>query len=146
MAEAKIVSGAADPERWASMLSPTAYQALKDRVDIDLAATNPQQFAPNDEVALTAHVKNVKKLRVKIYQINALNVYLATGREIGTGLELDGLVAGDEKELVYEESPFRRVRREFTFPELTGKRGVWVIELIGGGRSSRALIRKGGLH
>ncbi len=146
MAEAKIVAGAADPERWASMLSPTAYQALKDRVDIDLAATNPQQFAPDDEVALTAHVKNVKKLRVKIYQINALNVYLATGREIGTGLELDGLVAGDEKELVYEESPFQRVRREFTFPELTGKRGVWVIELIGGGRSSRALIRKGGLH
>jgi len=146
MAEAKIVSGAAEPERWASMLSPTAYQALKDRVDIDLAATNPQQFAPDDEVALTAHVKNVKKLRVKIYQINALNVYLATGREIGTGLELDGLVAGDEKELVYEESPFRRVRREFTFPELAGKRGAWVIELIGGGRSSRALIRKGGLH
>ncbi|MCP3978248.1 MAG: hypothetical protein GY716_02795, partial [bacterium] len=75
-----------------------------------------------------------------------LNVYLATGREIGTGLELDGLVAGDEKELVYKESPFQRVRREFTFPQLTGKRGVWVIELIGGGRSSRALIRKGGLH
>lgn len=146
MAEAKIVSGAADPERWASMLSPTAYQTLKDRVDIDLAATNPRQFAPDDEVALTAYVKNVKKLRVKIYQINALNVYLATGREIGTGLELDGLVAGDEDELVYEESPFRRVGREFTFPELTGKRGVWVIELIGGGRSSRALIRKGGLH
>ena len=24
--------------------------------------------------------------------------------------------------------------------------GVWMIELIGGGRSSRALIRKGGLH
>jgi hypothetical protein len=146
MAEAKIVVGDTDPERWASMLSPTAYQALKDRVDIDLAATNPQQFAPTDEVALTAYVKNVKKLRVKIYQINALNVYLATGREIGTGLELDGLVAGDEKELVYQESPFRRVRREFTFPELKGKRGVWVIELIGGGRSSRALIRKGGLH
>ena len=146
MAEAKIVSGAGDPERWASMLSPTAYQALRDRVDIDLAATNPQQFAPDDEVALTAYVKNVKKLRVKIYQINALNVYLATGREIGTGLELDGLVAGDEQDFVYEELPFRRVRREFTFPELTGKRGVWVIELIGGGRSSRALIRKGGLH
>ena len=146
MAEAKIVSGAADPERWASMLSPSAYQALKDRVDIDLAATNPQQFAPDDEVALAAFVKNVNKLRVKIYEINALNVYLATGREIGTGLKLDGLVAGNEKELVYEESPFRRVRREFAFPELAGKRGAWVIELIGGGRSSRALIRKGGLH
>ena len=55
-------------------------------------------------------------------------------------------MAGSEQEHVYEESPFRRVRREFTFPELKGKRGVWMIELIGGGRSSRALIRKGGLH
>jgi len=146
MAEAKITSGADDPERWASMLSPSAYQSLKDRVDIDLSTTNPQQFAPDDEVVLRAHVKNVNKLRVKIYQINALNVYLATGREIGTGLELDGLVAGDEKEFAYEESPFRRVQREFKFPGLTDKRGVWVIELIGGGRSSRALIRKGGLH
>jgi hypothetical protein len=146
MAEAKIVSGASDPERWASMLTPSAYQALKDRVDIDLATTNALQFAPNDEVALTAYVKNVDKLRVKVYEINALNVYLATSREISTGLELDGLVAGDEKEVVYEESPFERVQRDFTFPELTGKRGVWVIELIGGGRSSRALIRKGGLH
>ena len=76
MAEAKIVSGAPDPERWASMLSPAAYQALKDRVDIELALTNPQQFAVGDEVILFADVKNVRKLRVKVYQINTFNVYL----------------------------------------------------------------------
>ena len=146
MAEAKIVGGASDPERWASMLSPAAYQALKDRVDIELAATNPTKFGVDDEVQVVADVKNVNKLLVKVYEINALNVYLATQREIGTGLELDGLVAGSEQEHVYNETPFRRVQREFTFPELTGKRGVWMIELIGGGRSSRALIRKGHLH
>jgi hypothetical protein len=146
MAEAKIVSGAADPERWTSMLSPAAYQALKDRVDIDLAVINPQKFAMDDEVKLWVDMKNVKKLRIKIYQVNAFNVYLATNREVSTGLALDGLVAGAEKEHAYKESPFRRVRREFTFPELKGKRGVWMIELIGGGRSSRALIRKGYLH
>ena len=146
MAEAKIVSGAPDPERWTSLLSPAAYQSLKDRVDIDLAVTNPQKFALDDEVKLLVDVKNVDKLRVKIYQINAFNVYVSTSREVSTGLALDGLVAGAEKEHTYEQSPFRRVRREFTFPELNGKRGVWMIELIGGGRSSRALIRKGGLH
>ena len=146
MAEAKIVSGAPQPERWASMLSPARYQELKDRVDIDLALTNPGQFGVEDEVALLADVKNVSKLTAKVYQVNAFNVYLSTGKEVSTGLALDGLVAGSEQEFVYEESPFRRVRREFTFPELNGKRGVWMIELIGGGRSSRALIRKGGLH
>jgi hypothetical protein len=35
------------------------------------------------------------------------------------------------------------VTRAFKFPELKGKRGAWVIEFIGGGKSSRALVRKG---
>ncbi len=146
MAEAKIASGSPAPERWASMLSPSAFQVLKDRVDIDLAVTNPRRLGVDNEVKLLVDVKNVGKLRVKTYQINAFNVYLATGQEVSTGLALDGLVAAAEQEYVYNQSPFRRVRREFTFPQLKGKRGVWMIELIGGGRSSRALIRKGGLH
>ncbi len=146
LAEAKIVSGAPDPERWASLLSPSAYQALKERVDIDLAVTNPRRLNVDDEVTLAADVKNVGKLLVKVYEINAFNVYLSTGQEVSTGLALDGLVAGSEQEYDYDESPFRRVRREFSFPELKGRRGVWMIEMIGGGRSSRALIRKGGLH
>ena len=146
MAEAKIVSGTADPERWASLLTPSAYQALKDRVDIDLAFTNPEKLSVEDEVKLSVDVKNVDKLLIKVYAINAFNVYLATSREVSTGLALDGLVAGSEQVHRFTESPFRRIRREFNFPQLTGKRGIWMIELIGGGRSSRALIRKGGLH
>ena len=35
-AEAKITRGAGEPERWASLLSPAAHQALKDRVDIEI--------------------------------------------------------------------------------------------------------------
>ncbi|QDU58972.1 hypothetical protein [Aeoliella mucimassa] len=146
LAEAKIVAGAEDRERWASMLSPAAYQELKDRVDIDLVVTNPLRFEVDDDVTLVADIKNVDKLLVKVYEINALNVYLATSQEVSTGLELDGLVAGAEQQYEYKETPFRRVRREFTFPELKDRRGVWMIEFIGGGRSSRALVRKGGLH
>ena len=129
------------------MLSPSAYQVLRDRVDIEhLAITNPHQFDVGDEVTLSADIKNVDKLLVKVYEVNAFNVYRATQREVSTGLALDGLVAGSQQEYVYYETPFRRVRREFTFPELKDKRGVWMIEFIGGGRSSRALVRKGGLH
>ncbi|MBZ4217919.1 hypothetical protein, partial [Klebsiella aerogenes] len=39
-AEAKITQGSGETERWTSLLSPTAYQALKDRVDIEFPATN----------------------------------------------------------------------------------------------------------
>ena len=41
--------------------------------------------------------------------------------------------------------PLRRLERRFEFPELN-KPGVYVIDFIGGGKSSRALIRKGKLH
>src|SRR6185436_541570 len=37
-------------------------------------------------------------------------------------------------------------KQTFGFPELNGKRGVWIIEFVGNGKASRALIRKGSLR
>jgi hypothetical protein len=145
-AEAKITNSIGDQEKWTSMISPTDYQALKDRVDIDFAPENPKQLAPGDEVKLVVDVKNVRKLIAKIYHINAFNYYLENGIEVSTDLNLDGLVANSETSYDFDETALQRVRRTFEFPELKGKRGIWVIELIGNGRSSRALVRKGGLQ
>jgi hypothetical protein len=142
-AEAMIINGIGDPERWASLLTPAAYQRLKDRVDLDFASTNGVFFAPTDEVSLDLWVKNAPKLIVKIYELNALNYFLTQRRQLNTDLPLDGLVANAETTHSYDDPPLRRVRRNFTFPELKGRRGAWMIEFIGGGRSSRALVRKG---
>ena len=63
------------------------------------------------------------------------------------GMEnLDGLVANEELTFEYEDNPFLRQEREFEFPQLDANRGVWVLEFIGNGKSSRALIRRGDLH
>ncbi len=147
-AEAKIVNGVGNPEQWASLLSPTAYQALKERVDVDFAAVNPPFLAPADDVSIDLFLKNAPKLIVKIYEINALSYFLANHRELNTDLPLDGLVAN--REITHDfsadeagRSPFRRTARTFKFPELKGRRGAWIIEFIGGGKSSRALVRKG---
>ncbi len=145
-AEAKIVNGIGDQEKWYAYLNPAAYQALKDRVDIDFAPENAKEFGAGDAVTLAVDVKNVSKLIVKVYEVNALNYYLDHGSEIGTDLNLDGLVANEESASDYAEPPLRRVRRTFDFPQLKDQRGVWVIEMIGNGRSSRALVRKGGLQ
>src|SRR5262249_40050017 len=45
----------------------------------------------------------------------------------------------------YSEPPLRRVSRRFAFPQLK-RPGVYVIDFIGAGKSSRALIRKGKLR
>ncbi|MEM7387150.1 MAG: hypothetical protein AAF514_19600, partial [Verrucomicrobiota bacterium] len=97
-------------------------------------------------MTLKIAVKNVKTLIIKIYEINAYNYYREFDREVNTDLNLDGLVANHEETHEFEEPPLRRVSREFQFPELSGKRGIWMIEFIGNGKSSRALIRKGQLH
>ncbi len=144
-AETKIVNGLGDMEQWYSMLPPEMYKALKDRIDLDFAYTNKVVFGVGDQVGLDLHVKNVKSLIVKVFEINALNYYRANAKEINTGIDLDGLVANEEKTYAYAEPALRRVKRHFEFPKLN-RRGVYVIEFIGNGKSSRALVRKGTLR
>ncbi|CAN5688056.1 hypothetical protein BH11VER1_BH11VER1_33680 [soil metagenome] len=142
-AEAMITSAQANVERWTSQLTPTAFQQLKDRVDIEFPATNAKFFQPGDDVQFDVIVKNTPKLLVKIYELNALNFFLTQHRQLNTDLNLDGLVANNEQTHTFETGPYARTRQTFKFPELKGKRGAWIMEFIGGGRSSRALVRTG---
>lgn len=144
LAEAKIVGGVGDPQQWVPLLSPDAYRRLKERVDIEFAESNPVVFGAGDAVGLTAFVKNVPSLLVKVYEINTFNYYRETGQPLNLAVNLDGLVATSERRVTYPEPSERRVARTFDFPELKG-RGVYVIELIGNGKSSRALVQKGRL-
>jgi hypothetical protein len=145
-AETKILAGVGDQERWYSLLDdPTYYGALKQRVDIELAPDNARYVATETPVELRVDVKNVPALVVKVFEINALAYFTLHGRAVDTSVDLDGLVANDERVIEYADPPLRRVRRTLRFDNLT-RPGTYVIELIGGGKSSRALIRKGELR
>jgi len=144
-AEARLTRGD-DTARASSLLRPQELQQLRDRIDLDLAPTNPAEFAPSDTVTLRADLKNVPNLLVRLYEINARNHYLAHDTEIGTDIELDGLLPTSEQTHAFSDAPILRKTRTFDFPQLKGRRGIWVIEFVGNGRSSRALIRKGGLQ
>lgn len=144
-AEAKIVGGVGDPQQWVPLLTPDAYRRLKERVDIDFAEDNPEVIGVDDPVRLTAFVKNVPALLVKVYEINTFNYYRETGQPLNLAINLDGLVASATRRVEYGEPPERRMARTFEFPEIKG-RGVYVVELIGNGKSSRALVQKGRLN
>ena len=144
-ATTKILRGIGDMEQhYSTLANPALYLELKDRVDIDFAATNPDYFAADAEVSLDLYIKNVATLVVKVFEISTLNYYLATGSDVESTIDLDGLVASEETTYDYDEAPLRRVRRRFDFAALT-RPGVYVVEFVGNGRSSRALIRKGRL-
>lgn len=145
-AETKLTNGIGDAAQWYSMLSPSAVQALKDRVDLEFALANETHFSQDAAVSLDIFVKNVDALVVKVYELNSLNYFLDQKRELNTDLKLDGLIANEEAEHDYDATSIRRTKRTFTFDSLKGQRGAWVIEFIGNGMSSRALVQKGRLQ
>jgi hypothetical protein len=143
-AETKAENGIGDPETWASQLPPDLFARLKDRIDLDFAYTNKTDFAADEAVKLELFVKNAPTLLVKVFEVNTTNFYRAQLREVDTDINLDGLVANVEQTHKSDQPPLRRVSKTFEFPQLT-KPGVYVIDFIGNGKSSRALIRKGRL-
>lgn len=144
-AETKIENGLGEPEQWASALSPEQFRALRERIDIDFALTNRTDFAGEEAVALDLFVKNVPTLIVKVFEINTRNWYRTHKTEINTDINLDGLVANEEQTHAFADAPLRRVAKRFDFPRLN-KSGVYIVDFIGAGKSSRALIRKGRLR
>ena len=144
-AETKIVNGIGDMESWYSLMTPGAYKALMERIDLDLLPTNPEVIKPGEPVALDVGIKNVKTLFVKTYRINTQNWYREYDRPVSTDIDLDGLVANDERTVKYDHVPVRRHVERLTFPEIKTP-GVYVVELIGNGKSSRAVVRVGELR
>lgn len=143
-AEAKITAGKGDGEQWASWLNPSKYQALIKRVDLEFSPTNPRLFPVDQPVEIKLTTKNVRNLIVKVFEINTRNYYRKNQNEINTNINLDGLVANWQKTFEYTDAPALRTERTFRFDEID-HRGVFIVDFIGNGKSSRMLVRKGEL-
>ena len=144
LAETKILNGVGDKGTWYAKLSPTEQRALRERIEIRFAPHNPTHFESDDDVNLQVEVKNVDELIVRIYEINTAAYLRSNSRAINTDVDLDGLVANAQRILKFSQPAELRHIEKLEFPEMQG-RGVWVVDLLGGGRRSRAMIRKGEL-
>jgi hypothetical protein len=87
----------------------------------------------------------VPTLYVKIFEFNSENYYRKTLSPFRTDVNLDGLISTDEKVFEFKEPPQKKFRYELEFPELDDRIGLFVIEMISNGYSSRAVIKKGSL-
>ena len=143
-AETKLLYGQGPPDRWYRLLTPAQQQQLKDRVELTLAPVNPPRHDPDQPSQLTVDVKHVDELVIRIYQINTAAFHRTHDQLVNTDIDLDGLVPTQERRIRYALPPVRRHRESLELPEIEG-RGVWVIDLLGGGLRTRALIRRGDL-
>ncbi len=145
-AETKILLGTGDMEKWYSLLDdPAYYEQLKERVEIGFAPTQRVAFGANDPVSIDVDLKNVDKLLVKVFVIDTFDFEREESKEVDASINLDGMVANEEQTYSYTDNPLRRVRRHFDFPSLV-QPGTYVVDFLGNGLSSRAVIRKGRLQ
>ncbi|MEO7328210.1 MAG: hypothetical protein ABI193_06510, partial [Minicystis sp.] len=145
LATARLLAGDPDTRRFTGLLSESALGALRERVDIELSPRNPIAFSASADVKLEVLVKNVPSLVIKVFRINALAYFLARGAEIDTSIDLDGMVASDERTITLDAPAIQRTTLSLDLPGCA-RAGTYVVELIGNGKASRALIRKGALR
>ena len=119
--------------------------SLTKQVMIELDDSNKDSFGVEDRVRIVTELKNVPKLYVKVFEFNTLNYFKKTKQPFKTDVNLDGLIATKEFEYDFDHPPQKKFRKVFDFPHLDQQVGVFIIELIANGYSSRATIKKGAL-
>ena len=147
LASAQLLAGATGDaaDRATRVLGPARAAALRERVELAWCPHNPTELAADAPVALDVDVKHVDELLVKVFRIDPLAYFQHHRREVDTQLDLDGLAASHEQVLRFTEPAIRRVRRRIELASCQ-RPGTYVVDLIGNGTASRAVIRKGRLR
>ncbi len=145
LAETKLLLGQGDAQRWYTLhSSPGELARLERLVELEFPPTNRRRFGATDEVAITIDCKNVPTLLVKVFEIDHHRYLVEQQRDVDANIGLDGVVPNHELTVTSELPAMRRERRTFRLPQLT-EPGLYVVEFVGGGISSRAVIQKGSL-
>jgi hypothetical protein len=145
LASSHLLAGTGDADRATLVLGAARAAELRERVEIYWCVHNPSRFGVDEPIVLEADIKHVPELVVKVFRIDPLAYFQLHRREIGVEVDLDGLAASHELVMSFSEPPVRRVRRRIELP-MCARAGTYVIDLIGNGRSSRAVVHKGRLR
>ncbi|MCR5413802.1 MAG: hypothetical protein K6F50_03620 [Kiritimatiellae bacterium] len=143
--ETELLMGVDAEEVDTSVFTPAEFKEIQERVELEWLKSNPKTFAADDDVTLGVDVKNVKKLRISIYELDPFAAMRVVDGELTTALDLDAVVPTSVRMVDYSERAILRHTERISFPELK-KRGVYVVDIAGNGVASRALVRKGSLR
>ena len=124
-------------------LSSSKLRELADSKELGICKHNQEFYRENDPVTVTLQIKNIPNLLVKVFEFCPENYYLKNKKQIDGTLNLDGLIASEEYTYEFKQPPVIKFVQQFTFESITKKpRGVYIIDFIGNGLSTRAIIKK----
>jgi hypothetical protein len=145
LATIRLLAGTGDANQATRVLGPARAAELRERVELAWCAHNPTRARAGEPLVLDADVKHVPELVVKVFRVDPLAYFQHAKRSIGVDVDLDGIAASHEFALQFAEPPVRRVRRRIELP-MCARTGTYVIDLIGNGISSRAIVTVGRLR
>jgi hypothetical protein len=145
LAEVRLLAGDRNTERWTTLLGAEGVVALRQRVDLELLPTNRRLFGRSEPVALEVALKNTDVLRVRVFRIDVAAYFRTYGTDVDARIDLDGLAPRAEETRAPAASAMLRQLERIEVPGCA-EPGTYVVELVGNGRASRALVRKGDLR
>jgi hypothetical protein len=109
---------------------------------LDFKECNKETFTVADSVDLHLLIRNVEELHLKVFEFNSVTYYLKNLKPFDNSINLNGMMPSFSK----TEKVTKKLQN-FTLhlPELKDKIGLFIVEIHGNGRVSRAVIKKGQL-
>ena len=127
------------------ILSSSQINELMKEIKLNICNYNKEQFNINEDIELNIEIKNIKTLYINIYEINTENYYYSNKINFDENISLEGIMPTFEDKLNFNEKPQLLLDKKISLSKIPKKRGLFVIELIGNGHVSRAVIQRGNL-
>ena len=141
--KAKVLKGS--EEKIGDQLTSGELSELIKQVKLEICDFNKKKFEVNESIELILNVKNISTLFIKIYEINTENYYYTNKKPLDPSITVEGIIPTYEDVYTYSDKPQVLCRKKIVLEKIPKKRGMYVVEFIGNGHSSRAIIKKGGL-
>ncbi|KAF9566459.1 hypothetical protein EC968_003732 [Mortierella alpina] len=146
LARVMLTSGDKNTEKWSALLgSGEDLTKLTEQTILKFDHNNPETFLPSDPVAFNLKVKNAKRILVRVFEVKTMEYLQQHEGVIGQELNLDGLTPNWEHHIVLDHPPLEIRSVLIELPELTGRRGAFIMDVICNGENSSVYFTKGNL-
>jgi hypothetical protein len=129
-----------------NILSSGLINDLMKETKLSICDFNKEAFNVNDDIELFLEIKNIQTLYVNIYEINTENYYYSNKKKFEDDISLDGIVPTYDDIFSYNDKPQLLLEKKISLSKVPKKRGLYIVEFIGNGHVSRAVIQRGNLR
>ena len=96
------------------------YCDLAKKKEITICEHNPTKFNLEEDIKIDLEIKNIKVINISIYEINTENYFLNKKKNIDNSLDIEGLIAPQNFDIIIEgsENPLKRIRKQIVVDQI----------------------------